>query len=241
MPGVMEIGVAFATIGLICGGLVGGPIGTWLVKKYDLTATSVVQKTESENCHDKNINSESVINSLLLLALCPGIGEFINIRLQTGGILLPGFLTAMGSGIVLSNLACWRQWRIDDHSISLLGDVALKLFLAMSLMNMDLIGLINFLGPIAALMVMQVVLVVIIARLVIFPVAGGDYNAAVMSAGFAGIALGATPVGVANMQAVTSRFGSSPSAYIVIPLLGAFFLDISNAIVIQTWVSLVVQ
>ncbi len=86
--------------------------------------------------------------------------------------------------------------------------------------------------------VMQVVIMAAFARFVIFRMAGKSYDAAVISAGFAGLGLGATPVGIANMRAVTSKFGSSPTAFLVVPLIGAFFLDIANALIIQGFVSL---
>ena len=250
--GVTEVGVAFATVGLICGGLVGAPLGAWLLRRHRLEAGSPKYEGVAPSASrtdpaapaggesDRSlVSSRSVINALFMFAICVALGETMNNWLGATGIMLPGFLTAMASGILLSNVGRWRGWDIHAPSVSLLGDVSLELFLAMSLMSMNLLGLSAYLGPIALMMAGQVVLVVVVASFIVFRVAGRDFDAAVISAGFAGIALGATPVAVANMQALTARYGASTKAFIVIPLLGAFFLDIVNAFAIQLWISLI--
>ena len=151
-------------------------------------------------------------------------------------MVLPGFLTAMGTGIVLTNLADLRKRALDPSTIGLFNDVSLHLFLAMSLMSMQLTQLAGAVGGVAVLLAAQVALAVTFAVFVIFRFCGRDYDAAIIAAGYTGLGLGATPVGVANMNAVTSRFGPSPKAFLVIPLVGAFLLDIVNAFVIQSYI-----
>jgi ESS family glutamate:Na+ symporter len=113
------------------------------------------------------------------------------------------------------------------------ADVSLGTFLAMSLMSMQLWELIDLAGPIFAILGAQVLVAVIVILLVVFPVMGKNYDAAVMSAGFGGFSMGATPTAMANMSAVTKRYGASHMAFIIVPLVGAFFIDIANAVIIQ--------
>ncbi len=122
----------------------------------------------------------------------------------------------------------------------MISDLSLGLFLAMSLMSLQLWTLAGLGGPILVLLVAQVAIVTLFVVFIVFRLMGKDYDAAVMSAGYAGLALGATPTAIANMTAVTEKFGASAKAFVVVPLVGAFFIDISNALIIQfllDWVS----
>ncbi|MEN8184581.1 MAG: sodium/glutamate symporter [Myxococcota bacterium] len=240
--GAIEIGLAFATFGLILGGVVGGPIANALVRRFRLRTPGTghgedrVGGREGEKAH--SITTGGAINSILLLAVCVGVGAQVNALLHVRGIILPGFLTAMGTGIVLTNLADWRGWRLDEESVDLINDLTLHLYLAMSLMSMALASVLPYIGPIALILTLQVALIVAFTWFLVFRVCGSDYDAVVVCAGFAGLGLGATPVGVANMSAVSRQYGPSTKAFLLIPLLGAFFLDIANAFVIQAFLAL---
>ena len=179
-----------------------------------------------------------MIRTILFLAICVGTGGELNEVLRERGAVLPGFLTSMFVGIALTNLADLRKKPVDAGALDLLGSVSLHLFLAMSLMSMQLTQLIGAFGAVAIVLVAQVALVVFFAIHVVFRFCGKDYDAAIIAAGYAGLGLGATPVGVANMNAVASRFGPSPKAFLVVPLIGAFLLDIVNAFVIQTYIGI---
>jgi len=144
----------------------------------------------------------------------------------------------MGVGILLTNLADLRGRSVDPEVVGLFNDVSLHLFLAMSLMSMQLTQLSGALGGVVIALAAQVALATAFAVFVVFRFCGRDYDAAVIAAGYSGLALGATPVGVANMNAITSRFGPSPRAFLVVPLIGAFLLDIINAFVIQTYIGI---
>jgi ESS family glutamate:Na+ symporter len=157
--------------------------------------------------------------TLLLLAICVGLGHNINIWLRDTGIALPQFLTAMFVGILLTNLADTFKLQVSAASINRAGEISLHLFLAISLMSIQL-------------------WISVLAIFVVFRFTGRDYDASVIAAGFMGLGLGATPVAMANMQALTSRYGPSTKAFIVVPLVGAFFIDLSNAIVIKAFASL---
>ncbi len=244
------LGLAFATFGLVCGGLVGGPIAQRLISRNGLTGPApdgeadagaeapVVEEPVAAEHRPVSVTPAQVIRTILLLAICVEVGAELNDLLrERRETVLPGFLTAMFVGIVLTNLADARRRPVDANGVQLIGDVSLQLFLAMSLMSMQLTQLAGAFTAVAVVLAAQVALAVFVATQVVFRLCGRSYDAAVMAAGYAGLGLGATPVGVANMSAITSRFGPSPKAFIVVPLIGAFLLDILNAFVIQTYIN----
>ncbi len=241
LEGAENLGLACATIGLIAGGMIGGPIARNLIKRHDLQGDREAEACTPNPENEAKIGPVSldgILNALWLLAMCIGIGRLGHGWLAQAGVTLPAFLPCMFVGIILTNLMDLLKIKPCVGSIGLCSDVSLQLFLAMSLMSMQLWTLASALGPILVVLLMQVVVMALFARFVIFRVAGGDYDAAVMAAGFSGLGLGATPVGIANMRAVTSKFGASPTAFLVVPLIGAFFLDIANAMIIQGIISL---
>jgi ESS family glutamate:Na+ symporter len=238
----MSLGLAFATLGLICGGLVGGPIARRLIRIHSLSPSESqpesLTSAPAEPAEDEpvSVTSRQVIRTIFLLAICVGVGAQLNRWLGAGGVMLPGFLTSMGVGILLTNAADLRRAPVDREVVDLFNQVSLHLFLAMSLMSMQLTQLAGAFGVVALVLVAQVALAFVFASVVVYRLCGRDYDAAVIASGFAGLGLGATPVGVANMNAVTGRFGPSPKAFLVVPLVGAFLLDIINAFVIQTYI-----
>jgi ESS family glutamate:Na+ symporter len=242
IEGATALGLAFATFGLICGGLVGGPVAQWLIRRHGLTGPEASETPREGDSalpsaeQPVSVTSSQVIRTIFFLAICVGTGDQLNDALRERGTVLPGFLTAMAVGIFLTNLADTLDRPVDMREADLLGDVSLHLFLAMSLMSMQLTELAGAFGSLVLVLVAQVALAVGFAVQVVFRFCGRDYDAAIIASGYAGLGLGATPVAVANMNAVTSRFGPSPKAFIVIPLVGAFLLDILNAFVIQGYV-----
>ncbi|MFG0283607.1 MAG: sodium/glutamate symporter [Phycisphaerales bacterium JB039] len=236
-----DLGLACATVGLIAGGLIGGPIAENLIRRRQLTGNPDSEAcTTNPETKEKTgpVSLDGVLDALWLLAVCIGLGRLGHTGLAEAGITLPTFLPCMFVGIVLTNLMDLLKIRPNIASIGLCSDVSLQLFLAMSLMSMQLWTIAAAVGPIIVVLGTQVALMAAFARFVIFHISGKSYDSAVMAAGFAGLGLGATPVGIANMRAVTSRFGASPTAFLVIPLIGAFFLDIANALIIQGFVAL---
>ncbi len=238
------VGLAFATFGLISGGIVGGPIASYLIRRHSL-AREPAESDASGGTQDVSdeegpvsVTPAQIIRTLLMLAICISSGSELNRWLGAQSIVLPGFLTAMGVGILLTNAADLTGNPLDENEIGLFNSVSLALFLSMSLMSMQLTQLVGALGPVVAVLTGQIVLAAAFAIFVVFRFCGRDYDAAVISAGYSGLCLGATPVGIANMNAVTSRLGPSPKAFIVVPLVGAFLLDIINAFVIQTYVQI---
>jgi ESS family glutamate:Na+ symporter len=241
LTGATDLGMACATIGLIAGGIIGGPIANSLITRHNLKGDRNAEAHTTNPESDAKtgpVSLNGILDAIWLLAVCIGVGGLGHRWLADAGIILPAFLPCMFTGIILTNLLDWLKINPSVSSIGLCSDVSLQLFLAMSLMSMQLWTLSAALGPILVVLVVQIVVMVLFARFVIFRVSGKNYDAAVMAAGFSGLGLGATPVGIANMRAVTSRFGASPTAFLVIPLVGAFLLDIANALIIQGFISL---
>jgi ESS family glutamate:Na+ symporter len=178
-----------------------------------------------------------MLRAILMIAVAGAIGALLNQMLKAIGVELPTFVTALFGGILLANTIPFFiksfPWPGDTPSMALLADLSLGMFLAMSLMTMQLWALGDVIGTIIILMGVQILSVSLFAIYVIFPMVGRDYTAVVIASGYIGMALGATPTAVANMSAITKQFGGAPVAFIVIPLVGAFFIDIMNVIVIK--------
>jgi ESS family glutamate:Na+ symporter len=235
-------GLAFATFGLVMGGLVGGPIARRLMTRHGITgptdAPDPIVKPSEKAITDANWLYQILV-SLLMLSLCVVLGDLVNRWIADLGIRLPGFLTAMVTGILITNTADLLGRPLNDGVVHKFGEVALHIFLAMSMMALNLWALIGSVRIITVVLALQVLLMTIFAMHVVFRVMGRDYHAAVIASGFAGMGLGATPVAIANMDAIAIRYGPSPRAFLVVPLVGAFFLDILNAGTITAFMSII--
>ncbi len=244
LAGASEIGIAFATFGLIAGGLMGGPIAKRLITKHGLRAPAASPGTAVEEKRDETGGAGELFNiltAILILAICVGLGSVVNRWLFAEGVLLPGFLTAMGVGIVITNLSDVLRFKMNSVAIEKSGEVSLNIFLSMSLMSMQLWALAGAVAPIVAVLLVQVLVITFFAAFVVFHFMGRDYDASVISAGFVGLGLGATPIAIANMDVVTSRFGPSPKAFLVVPLVGAFFIDLLNAATIKFFIGVITR
>ncbi len=241
LQGAAEFGIACATFGLVAGGIVGGPIGGWLIEKYSLSPAAVAdpQSELQASAGDRRpVTIWSVLTTLLMLSICIEAGDLVNRFLSIRGLKLPGFLTAMVVGIIISNASDLLGRELHKPTIAATGELSLQLFLGMSLMSMQLWILANAASAILIAVVLQTLLITLVAIFFVFRLTGRNYDSAVMASGFAGLGLGATPVAIANMNALTDRYGPSPKAFLVIPLIGAFFVDILNALVIKFFLAL---
>lgn len=240
-----EIGIACATFGLIFGGIIGGPIAEFLITRYKLQPSTTEQPSVGIKHEETSLNVDyfGVLNSILVIAIAMGLGTGIDILVSSLGIKLPLFVSCLFAGIILTNSIPYIfkrvTWPTNTPSLALISDLSLGLFLAMSLMSLQLWTLAGLGGPILVILGFQILVITLFVIFVVFRVMGKDYDAAVMSAGYAGLGLGATPTAIANMTAVTKKFGASPKAFLVVPLIGAFFVDISNAFIIKFLLDLV--
>ncbi|MGD2032102.1 MAG: sodium/glutamate symporter [Gammaproteobacteria bacterium] len=238
----MEIGIACATFGLILASLMGGPIAKFLIARHRLAPEAVepLDVGVAEEQKDKHgIDHIDLLDAILAIHVSVIFGLLINSGLSALGLELPLFVTCLFAGILITNLLpasfpriSGRAWPSRKPAIALIADVSLGTFLAMSLMSMQLWTLVDLAGPILAILGVQFLIAAGLAIFVIFRLMGGNYDAAVVCAGFGGISLGSTPTAMANMSAVTQRYGASHMAFIVVPLVCAFFIDIANALLI---------
>ena len=237
----MEIGIACATFGLILASLMGGPIAKFLITRHKLTPDKA-EKLDvgvSEEKSDKGIGAMDFLDAILAIHLSILLGLLLNEGLLKLGLELPLFVPCLFAGIVITNLIpdnfprlSGTRWPSRTPSMALIADMALGTFLAMSLMSMQLWTLIDLAAPIFTILVAQFAIAVAINLFVVFRVMGRNYDAAVVCAGFGGISLGSTPTAMANMSAVTQRYGASHLAFIIVPLVCAFFIDLVNALLI---------
>jgi ESS family glutamate:Na+ symporter len=237
----MEIGIASATFGLILASLMGGPIAKFLINRHKLIPEQIEPQDVglSEAQREDRIGHLNFLDAVLAIHLAAVLGLVANEVIADLGLKLPLFVTCLFAGIVLTNLIpnsfprlSGMAWPSRTPAMALIADISLGCFLAMSLMSLQLWTLIDLAAPIFTILATQFVIAVVITIYVIFPAMGRNYDAAVVCAGFGGISLGSTPTAMANMAAVTQRFGASHMAFIVVPLVCAFFIDLANALLI---------
>lgn len=246
VEGAAEIGIAAATLGLVMASLIGGPIARHLITRHDLSprtpdADDVVGLSFADETRQP-VEYVSFMRTLLTINIAIIFGYTVSQSLEAAGLKLPLFVPCLIVGIIIANL----QPRVlpglpvaaGTPVLALISEFSLSVFLAMSLMSMQLWTLAGMAGPLFVIIGMQTAVTVAFCILVLFPAMGGGYRAAVLGAGFGGFALGATPTAIANMTAVTKRYGPSPIAFIILPLVSAFFVDLANAFVIQFFVGL---
>ncbi|MEL6241693.1 MAG: sodium/glutamate symporter [Pseudomonadota bacterium] len=242
-----EMGVAAATLGLILAALLGGPIAKRLIDRNKLQSDQTEEpivglEFDDQENPDDLINHVSLMRGMLAVHLAILIGYFAHRGITEAGVKLPLFVPCLLIGIVMSNTIPFLfpriTWPARTKALAVISDYCLSVFLAMSLMSLQLWTLAELGGPILAVLVLQVLMTVAFILLVFFRLMGSNYQGAVLSAGFAGFTLGATPTAIANMSSVTKRYGPAPLAFIVLPLVSAFFVDLANAVIIQFFVSL---
>lgn len=242
-----EIGIATATLGLVLAALIGGPISKRLIDRHGLEGPHDLPPMVGLEFKEKGeapdvVNHISLMRAMLAAHVAMLLGSIAQELIEDVGLQLPLFVPCLLMGIVMSNTIPYAlprlSWPTGSRALAILSDISLSVFLAMSLMSMQLWTLTELGGPLIAVLVMQVLLAVGFIGFVVFRAIGRTYTAAVLSAGFAGFALGATPTAIANMSSVTKRYGAAPLAFIVLPLVSAFFVDLANAIVIRFFAGL---
>ncbi len=237
----MEVGIACATFGLILASLMGGPIAKFLIARNKLTPNETEKLTVgiSEEKDEDRVGSLEFLDAILAIHLSILLGLVLNVGIKKLGLELPLFVPCLFAGILITNLIpdkfprfSGTKWPSRTPSMALIAEVSLGTFLAMSLMSMQLWTLIDLAGPIFTILLAQFIIAVVINIFIVFPAMGRNYDAAVVCAGFGGISLGSTPTAMANMSAVTQRYGPSNLAFIIVPLVCAFFIDLINALLI---------
>ena len=242
LQGAMELTMACATAGLVLGGLLGGPLAEFLIRRHHLsgpTEADAEATPTTDTAPADTVTSASFLSALFVILLCLGGGRLLGQAMEGTGIILPDFLFCLLLGVVMGNvLPLTARFRLSEASVDLLGSTALSLFLVMALMAMKLLDLVNLAGPLLLILALQTAAMAAYAVFVTFRVMGGTYDAAIMAAGHVGFGMSSTAAALAIMKAVTGRAGPSPLAFLIVPMVGAFFVDITNALIIQGYLTL---
>jgi ESS family glutamate:Na+ symporter len=239
VPSATEIGVASATFGLVLGGVTGGPVAGWLMRRRVPEDSQDAGEGGAPIGFERPasvrlITAPALVETLALIAVCLWLGQVAAGALAATAFELPTFVPVLFVGVVLRNSLAWLAgYEPFDRAVSVAGNVSLALFLAMALMTLRLWELAHLALPVLVLLAAQTALMVLWVVHVTYPAMGRTYDAVVLGAGQCGFGLGGTPTAIANIQAVTGRFGPSRVAFVVVPLVGAFFLDLANAVVIK--------
>lgn len=247
IPGALEIAMACATFGLVAGGIFGGPLGSKLVERYKLTP-SIYQKAFSSKPHSNNnvvTNASRIVGyfiAIAVLIICAVVSSDIHKSMQSTNIhvltLVPNFVYAIVLGMLVGHIPSVRK-NLDTirFEVDKSANLSLGLFLAMALMDLKLWILFDLAIPLLIILIAQLFLTIGFVYWVTFRIMGKSYDAAVLAAGHVGFGMGATPTAMMNLKAITSYYGPSPQAYFIVPLVGAFFIDIINLIVIQGYIA----
>lgn len=252
IQGALALGMASATFGLIIGGLIGGPLAKTLINRHQLAVPRTDEQIEKRDNtpadQDSNefipfeyphqvrlITADNAITTLGLFAACLAFAEFMTGVAKGTMFELPTFVWALAGGVVLRNvLESIFKVNIFDRAIDVFGNASLSLYLAMALLSLKLWQLADLAGPLMVILGAQALTMALYAAFVTFRLMGKNYDAAVLAAGHCGFGMGATPTAVANMQAITNMYGPSYKAFLIVPLCGAFFVDLINVAVIQS-------
>jgi ESS family glutamate:Na+ symporter len=260
VKGAATLAVASAMVGIVSGGIIGGPIGTFLVERQRLgaaggrgafpappeavTAGDAVLALEPPDpvppvVAGEDPGARALLKGVVSLLAAMAVGSWIGAGFSALGVTLPAYIGAMLVAAVLRNLDDATGWiGLPHRLLDDLGNAALALFIAMALMTLRLWEIANLALPLAAILAVQVCLIALVCFWPTFRLMGRDYDAAVMSSGFCGFMLGTTANAMANMGALREKYGPAPRAYLVVPMVGAFFIDFTNAIIITAFLNL---
>lgn len=243
--GAVEVAVAAATFGLISGCIIGGPIGRQLIRKYNLDKNYVEQSGGEASLTEKfafAFKGERCMNAWFILLLACGLGQVllqirqkilpgvnipIHVMCMLGGILVRLFMDKTGRGSE-------EMYETFDN----IGDICLSLFVSMSIVTMKLWQLIDLALPLITILLLQLVMLYFFVRFVTFNLCGRNYDAAIIAVGHTGFGLGAVPVSMATMSSVCEQYYYSKIAFFVVPLIGGFISNLTNAVAITTFLNI---
>jgi ESS family glutamate:Na+ symporter len=242
LTGAGTLAITAATFGIVCGGILGGPVGTSLIKRHHLRASKSVSNSELQHevaDESPTISIEiekedsNLVMTIIIAAAAMGVGSIVSYYFQSLGWTLPAYIGAMLVASLFRNVDDGTKLlKIDQQAMELIGTIALNIFLVVALMDLKLWELLHLAGPLAAILLAQVIVVVLFSLTLSFWLMGKDYESAVMASGFIGFVLGTTANAVANMKTLVGKYGAAPRAFLIVPMVGAFFIDFTNALII---------
>ncbi len=245
VEGATTVAVACATYGLVAGSLMGGPLGRWKIKKYnlkphvtqeekDLGEPETVYVTKAEK-----LDSNTILDAFVFIIIATGIGTYVTDAFASIGVTLPVYIGGMLVALVIRNIFDLMGKELPLKAIDVVGNTSLNVFLGIALMTLMLWQLAALAVPIVVILAVQTLIMYLYASNVVFRAMGKDYEAAVMTAAICGFGMGATPNAMANMLAIKNQYGPAPKAFFVVPLVGGMFIDIVNSAVITIFSNLV--
>ncbi|TWI05945.1 ESS family glutamate:Na+ symporter [Luteimonas cucumeris] len=242
VAGAESVAVASAMAGIVCGGLIGGPVVTLLIRRFGLRSQAANLPEPAPDAvvaamPDEAAREFGALKSIVVILVAMWLGSWVSAGLAAAGLTLPAYVGAMLVGALIRNIDDRSGWiGLSVPTTDLIGNVCLALFLSVALMNLKLWELAGLALPLLVNLGLQVVLVALFCG-VVFRVMGRDYDAAVMGGGFIGFMLGTTANAMAVMRTLVERYGMAPRAFLVAPLVGAFFIDFTNALIITGFIN----
>ena len=260
VSGALSAAIACATFGMVAGSVFGGPVGEWIIKTHKILAPKAetlkemikspfgdtvandkavleevgeLTREKHADDHEHKVSGPHLMKNIAWILIAAGFGSAISFYLKKAGITLPPYLGAMMVAIVIRNIGDLTElFAIDSKCIGMIGDIALGFYITMAINSLQLGQLVNLALPLVIMMILQIVLIVALAYFLVFRAFGKNYDSTVMASGLIGFGLGATPNALVCMQALTNKYGPSEKAFFVVPIVGAFLVDISNAAII---------
>lgn len=256
------IAFAAATFGLVSGSLLGGPMGEFLVRHYGLTSVADEERLDPANTSDElqkleqaahgerkaideekrtgqSINNYRFMNALAHLLIAMGLGTVVSQIFVNFGLVFPNYIGSMLVAAIIRNVSDYTHaYKVYQRESEVLGNLGLTIFLSCALMSLKLWQLSDLAIPLMAMLLSQVLFIAFFVKFLLFRVMGRNYEAAVMAAGTCGFGLGATPNAIANMSVMVERFGPAPTAFFVIPLIGALIVDFVNSSIVTVLLNL---
>ena len=235
------VAIAFATFGLIMGSLMGGPIARRLIMKEDLHSEATLESDVSGEDIEAAVPliPEHFMLAQGQLLIVMGLGTLVTKVFIELGVVFPGYIGAMLVAAVVRNLSdTTKKFDVPIPEIQTIGTVALNIFLSMALMTLRIWELFDLAGPLSAMAIVQTIAMGLFAYFVVYPGMGKGYEAAVMVSAVCGFGMGATPNAMANMSAVTAKYGPAPRAFFVVPLVGSLFVDFVNSSILTVFINI---
>jgi ESS family glutamate:Na+ symporter len=258
--GALSAGIACATFGMVAGSLIGGPFGEWIVKRHKIVTPNQQARLDKKNKYvsttedyqevigelsegetppepvvedEPMVTGPRLMRNLAWVFVAVGVGSTLTYYLKLVGVTLPPYLGAMFVAIIIRNIGDGTKvYKIDSKSVGMIGDITLALYITMAINSLQLVQLVHLAVPLLIILVIQILLMLILSYFLVFKLFGKDYDAAVMSSGLIGFGLGSTANALVCMQAITDKHGPSDKADFVVPIVGSFLADVTNAAII---------